>query len=503
VKALSELELRNIKKAFGAVVALKGASLSLKSGEIRAIFGGNGSGKSTLAKILGGSVFPNDGEIYIDGNRININSPISAIKHGIAVTSQELSLFPDRTVKQNLTLLNTPKKFLFFEDRITARSRAIKALERVGLTSILDKPVSELTDNQKYLVEFAKALLYEPHILVVDEITSALRREEVAMVGNILKEMAREGCIISFISHRMSEIFDICTSITVLRNGEVINNYQIGDVTERILLRDMIGSDPELRHQHGGESVAGISGNGKTVLSVKGLEIDGFSGASIDLELKEGQILGIAGLQGQGQSHLLKQLFSLFGPVEMELGSKKKRITSPISAIANGIGYLTGDRVKDGVFVGRSVAENLNLVNDIVLNRKPLKNDEVLQKYNVKYKSAALPIETLSGGNQQKVVLSRWTSVRPVILLADDPTKGIDVSSKLDVYEIFREMALQGSAIVFVSSEDEELVEMAKETDNYSVAVMYNGRIVRRLYGSEITTSNIISASVAGGQKTR
>lgn len=500
---MAELELRNMKKAFGAVVALKGANLSLKSGEIRAIFGGNGSGKSTLAKILGGSVFPNDGEIYIDGNKSKIDSPISAIKHGIAVTSQELSLFPDRTVKQNLTLLNTPKKFLFFEDNIAARSRAFKALERVRLTPLLDKPVSELTDNQKYLVEFAKALLYEPRILVVDEITSALRREEVALVGNILKEMAKQGCIISFISHRMSEIFDICTSVTVLRNGEVINNYQIGDVTEHMLLTDMIGSDPDLRHQHGSESVAETSGSGKTVLSVKGLEINGFAGASIDIELQEGEILGVAGLQGQGQSHLLKQLFSLFGPVEMELGNKKKRITSPISAISNGIGYLTGDRVKDGVFVGRSIAENLNLVNDIVLNRKPLKNDEVLQKYNVKYKSAALPIETLSGGNQQKVVLSRWTSVRPVILLADDPTKGIDVSSKLDVYEIFREMALQGSAIIFVSSEDEELVEMAKETDKYSVAVMYNGRIVRRLYGSEITTANIISASVAGGQKIR
>jgi ABC-type sugar transport system ATPase subunit len=265
----------------------------------------------------------------------------------------------------------------------------------------------------------------------------------------------------------------------------------------------MIGSDPDLRHQHGSEPAVEASGKGKTVLSVKGLEINGFSGASIDLDLKEGEILGVAGLQGQGQSHLLKQLFSLFGPVEMELDNRKKRITSPISAIANGIGYLTGDRVKDGVFMGRSIAENLNLVNDIVLKRKPLKNDEVLQKYNVKYKSAALPIETLSGGNQQKVVLSRWTSVRPVILLADDPTKGIDVSSKLDVYEIFREMALQGSAIVFVSSEDEELVEMAKETSKYSVAVMYNGRIVRRLYGAEITTANIISASVAGGQKTR
>ena len=498
---MSELEFRNISKAFGAVVALKGASLSIKSEEIRAIFGGNGSGKSTLAKILGGSVFKNDGEIFIDGKKIEIDSPISAIKHGISVTSQELSLFPMRTVRQNLTLLNTPKKFLFFVDRVNTRSRAVKALERVGLTALLDVLVAELTDNQKYLVEFAKALLYNPRILIVDEITSALRREEVLLVGNILKQLANEGCIVAFISHRMSEIFDICTSVTVLRNGEVINTYQIGDVTEHQLLTDMIGSDPDLRHQHERDTTVKISGENKMALSIKGLEVDGFSGGPIDLELKEGEILGVAGLQGQGQSSLLKQIFSLYGPIEMELNETKKRIKNPIAAISHGIGYLTGDRVKDGVFIGRSIGENLDLVNNIVLKRKPLDVDEVLQKYNVKYKSAALQIETLSGGNQQKVVLSRWTSVRPAVLLADDPTKGIDVASKLDVYEIFRQMSQQGSAILFVSSEDEELVAMAKETENYSVAVMYNGRIVERLYGSEITTSNIISASISGGRK--
>jgi ABC-type sugar transport system ATPase subunit len=501
VRALSELEFRNINKTFGAVVALKSASLLIKSGEIRAIFGGNGSGKSTLAKILGGSVYPNDGDIYIDGKKSKINSPISAIKHGIAVTSQELSLFPYRTVRQNLTLLNTPKKFLFFENRTIARSRAVKALERVGLAPLLDTPITELTDNQKYLVEFAKALLYNPRILAVDEITSTLRREEVSLVGKILKEMANEGCIIAFISHRMSEIFDICTSVTVLRNGEVINTYQISNATEHLLLADMIGSDPDLRQQHDGKQVPETSSGGKIALSVKGLKINAFSGGPMDLELQEGEILGVAGLQGQGQSHLLKTLFSLYGPIEMDLDGKQKHITSAGSAISNGIGYLTGDRIKEGVFVGRSIGENLDLVNNIVLKHTPLKNDEVLQKYNVKYKSAAFPIETLSGGNQQKVVLSRWTSVSPAVLLADDPTKGIDVSSKLDVYDIFREMAQRGSAIIFVSSEDEELVEMAKKTKNYSVAVMYNGRIIKRLYGSEITTANIISASVSGGQK--
>ncbi len=497
---MSELEFRNINKAFGAVVALKNASLSVKSGEIRAIFGGNGSGKSTLAKILGGSVFKNDGEILIDGKKTEMKSPISAIRHGVAVTSQELSLLPNRTVLQNLTLLNTPKRFLFFENRAAARSRATKALERVGLVSLLNTPVLNLSDNQKHLIEFAKALLCNPRILVIDEITSPLRGEEVALVGKILKEIASKGRIILYISHRMNEIFDICTSVTVLRNGEVINTYPIDKVSEHILLTDMIGSELGKRHRDD-KVVAQSTGDRKTALSVKGIKIKGFSSEPVNLELKEGEILGIAGLQGQGQSELLKYIFGLYGTLEVEIGGKKKKITSPISAISNGMGYLTGDRPKEGVFYGRTIGENLDLVNNLVLKREALKDDEVLKRYGVKYKSITLPIETLSGGNQQKVVLSRWTSVRPAVLLADDPTKGIDVSSKLEVYDIFRQIAREKSAIIFVSSDDEELVVMAQNTDNYSVAIMYNGRIINRLYGAQITTANIISSSIPGGKR--
>ncbi|MBT4644635.1 MAG: sugar ABC transporter ATP-binding protein [Deltaproteobacteria bacterium] len=497
---MSELECRDFSKAFGAVVALKGVGFSVKSGDIRALFGGNGSGKSTCAKILGGSVFKNDGEIYIDGKKIEIDSPISAIKQGIAVTSQELSLFPKQTVNQNLILLDTPKKFLFFQDRAAARSKALSALERVGLPTLLDTLVSQLTDSQMYLVEFAKALILKPRILVVDEITSSLGHQEVAIVAKILKEMAAEGCIILYISHRVIEIFDICSSVTVLRNGEVVNTYQTSRVTEQMLLTDMIGSKlPVLEQHESGKQAGKKSGDCRTALSAKGLRIRGFSGDTIDLELKAGEILGVAGLQGQGKARLVKRLFGLSEPLEMELSGKKKRIIDPITAISNGIGYLTGDRVNEGVFYGRSIGENLNLVNNVVLKYEPLKIDDVLQKNKVKYKSSALPIETLSGGNQQKVVLLRWTSLRPNILLADDPTKGIDIASKLDVYEIFRQMARQGSAIVFVSSDEEELVSMGRNTDHYSVAVMYDGKIVKRLYGSDITTANIISASIPTG----
>jgi len=496
-----DLEMLNVRKSFGAVVALKGAGLSVKRGEICSLLGGNGSGKSTLAKILGGSVRKDDGEILVDGKKIEIGSPISAIGHGIAVTSQELSLFPNRTVLQNLSLLNIPKKFLFYEDRAVARSRAIRALERVGLESMLDSPVSKLSDNRKYLVEFAKALLFEPKILIVDEITSALRRDEVALVGKILRELAAEGCSVLFISHRLNEIFDICSTVTILRNGEVVNTYNLVEVDENTLLSDMIGIEAKKRlaSRMVNEGID-AAGRGETLLSAKGVTVLGYTGGPVNIELKKGEILGVSGLQGQGQSELLKSLYGIYGPIDVEIDGEKKKIENPRSAIAAGMGYLTGDRIKDGVFIGRSIGENLVAVNDVVLDRPSLDGDIMLQKSNVKYKSANDPIETLSGGNQQKVVIARWTSVDRKIILADDPTKGIDVAARRDVHEVFRQMASGGAAVVFVSSDDEELVTMAETTENYSVVIMYNGAFVKRLYGKDINTNNIISASIPGGE---
>ena len=498
---MPDLELRNVRKAFGAVVALKGVSLSAKSGEICSLLGGNGSGKSTLAKILGGSVFKDGGEIIVDGEKIEIHSPISAIRHGIAVTSQELSLLPNRTVLQNLSLLDVPRKFLFFEDRAAARSRAQKVLERVGLESMLFSLVSELSDNQKYLVEFAKALLFEPKILIVDEITSALRREEVALVGEIVKELAARGSTVLFITHRLNEIFDICSTVTILRNGEVANAYNLAEADENMLLSDMIGIEAKKRLDSRIVNERSDAPNAsETLLSVQGLGVPGHSGGPVDITLKRGEILGVSGLQGQGQSELLKALFGIFGAIDIEIGGERRKIENPRSAIAAGIGYLTGDRIRDGVFVGRSIGENLVPVNNVVLKLPRLDCNKVLQASNVKYKSASAPIETLSGGNQQKVIIARWTSVDRKVILADDPTKGIDVAARRDVHDVFRQLASGGAAIIFVSSDDEELVTMAKASENFSVVVMYNGAFVKHLYGKDINTNNIISASLPGGE---
>ena len=221
----------------------------------------------------------------------------------------------------------------------------------------------------------------------------------------------------------------------------------------------------------------------------------------MSFQVRKGEILGIAGLKGQGQSKLLQLLFGMHGPISVSLNGEELKIESPRKAIRKGIAFLTGDRVLDGIFMGRSISENLEVVNNIVFKRNQNKAEEILDQYNVRYTSAAQPIETLSGGNQQKVVIARWTSTQPRILLADDPTKGIDVAARKDVYDIFLDLAMTGSAVIFVSSDDEELARIRQITDLYRVCIMYAGRIVQVLEGEDITISNIISASLPRGEE--
>ncbi len=492
---MAEIEYKHISKNFGAVKALVDVSFHVSSGEIRALLGGNGSGKSTLARITGGTVGQSSGEIWLDGEQIEINSPLESRKHGIAVTSQELSLFPRMTVVDNLSLLKVPKKLGIFADKAALRKRALEALEQVGLSHRADDRVGELPDDEKYLVEFAKAILFKPSILVVDEITSALRREEVEMVSEIIKKMAAEGCCILFISHRLNEIFDICTSISVLRNGELINTYKTEEATPRILLIDMIGRDPFQNH-------AEINFNNMEtqetdiVLSVKNLHIPGFADSDLSFDLHKGEILGIAGLQGMGQSELLRMLYGMYMPTKFEYKGKEYTASAPEKVIQKGIGFLSGDRVTEGVFAYRSIGENCEVVNNLTLKRPAIDRDEVLKKNHVKYDKAYQPVSTLSGGNQQKVVISRWSVVEPDVLLCDDPTKGIDVAARFDVHDMLKNMAEKGSGIIFVSSDDEELATIAQSAPYFSVAVMYEGNIIKILRGADISVTNIIAASM-------
>ena len=483
---------KNIAKRYGSVVAIQEATLEIRQGEIRAILGGNGSGKSTLAKIIGGAVFPDAGEIIFEGKPYRAASPAQAKQQKVIFTSQELSLLTNLTVEENLVLPSIPTKGKLFTNRKEMRKQALQVLERVGLAHIAQVPVEYLPENQKFMVEFCKALLQQPKLLIIDEITSALFREEVEIFKQIVKELSRQGTGILFISHRMSEIFSLCDSVTVMRNGQVIGTYGIADVNEDMLVEMLTGTKAKSAVK---PAVEHIEVADKILLSVKDMPLPTF-GTRISLDVKHGEMIGVAGLQGQGQSDFVRTLFGMMGPVHFRLDGKEVQIHSVRKSVKEGLAFLSGDREREGTFSIRSISENLEAVNTGALRRKPLNQNKLLEAYGVKFDSVRQPIRTLSGGNQQKVVIARWTGAKPKVLLADDPTKGIDVQARRDVHSIFSELTAGGSAVIMVSSDDEELVNLTKGHPNARVLVMYGGQIMHTLRGDDITVHNIISASL-------
>lgn len=484
----------NISKSFGSVVALRDASISVSSGEVRALLGGNGSGKSTLAKILGGVVAPDSGKVTLDGSPFLASSPIAARKRRVVITSQELSLFSNLSVIENLNIFKTPRKGPF-TSRQKMQERAMEALRYLGLERIADSSIDELPPNELYMLELAKALVQDPEVLVIDEVTSALFREDVKVVKRVLGDLRKKGVAVIFISHRMNEIMDLSDSVTVMRNGEIIDTLVTKDVDPARLLALMTGRTAE-------EGTAAPSHDGarsgEEVLRLSGYPLLEF-GSTIDLTLHEGEIVGIAGLQGHGQSTLIRKIFGLYGGDDkIEYCGKQLSNKTPMAAAKRKIAFISGDRVGEGVFPERSVSENLNCITNLIFKDRSGKDLDVLAKFNVRYKSPRQQITSLSGGNQQKVVMARWMSAGPKLLLADDPTKGIDVQARRDIHKILCEMAESGTAIMMVSSDDDELVELTKMAQDARVLVMYEGAIVKELKGSEISVQNIINYSLTG-----
>ncbi|GIM45520.1 sugar ABC transporter ATP-binding protein [Collibacillus ludicampi] len=492
------LRCQNIKKSFGSVVALSNATLSVEKGEIRALLGGNGSGKSTLARILGGAIKPDEGQIELYEKPCALRSPAYSKRQGIVITSQELSLFTNLSVEMNLLMCNIPKRLGLFTDHKELREKALFILKEMQLDHLLGKKVSDLSPNQQYLIEFAKALIQKPKILIVDEITSALYREEVEIVKTMLRYLKNEGASVLFISHRMSEIYSICDSVTVMRNGETIETVGIEEKDQNELLSMMSGREVVDKFPliHSIENESNISEH--PVLSVPELYLTQFK-TRIKLDIRPGEFVGIAGLQGHGQSDLVRTLFGMKGTVNLYINGVKKHIASPRHAVNEGLAFISGDREHEGVFAGRSLSENLSAVKKLVMKQKNIDEKQLLHEYGVKFDTPKQPIKTLSGGNQQKVVIGRWIITKPLILLADDPTKGIDVQARLDVHRIMCDLIKEGSSVIFVSSDDEELVQLSRMAPMSRILVMYEGEIVRILSGSEISTENIVSASILRG----
>jgi len=488
-----ELICKEIKKRFGSVIALSNATLTVKSGEVRALVGGNGSGKSTLSKILGGSALQDSGEVLLDGQPYAVKSPIEAKHKGVIITSQELSLLPNLNIVENVCLCNMDrKKRSAFLDYHKMEQRTRKVLKRLGKEHLIDKEINMLPTNEQYLLELAKALVQIPRVLIIDEITSALYKGDVALVKTILEELKQKGVVILFISHRLNEVFDLCDSVTVLRNGDTVGTFKSAELSEMQLISYMSGRD--VTQEHVVDRSVIKSGDQKVILEAK-VHLEEFD-KDIELNVVQGEFIGVAGLDGQGQSEMLRTLFGMGQPVDLTFYGQQRRITSPSKAIKTGFAFLSGNREREGIFKERSIAENFNAVNHLVLNRKQDEDvDTCLKKNGVKYHGTKDLITSLSGGNQQKVVIARWTYTGARILLADDPTKGIDIQARRDAHETFCRMIQEGASVIMISSDDEELVETSKMMPLARVIVMYEGQIARTLIGEDINLEAIAASS--------
>ena len=496
----SHLRLTGITKRYGGVTALDDVDFACELGSIHAVLGENGAGKSTLIKTMAGVVRPDEGEITLDGRPVSFASPAEANAAGIVCIFQELSLLPDLSVADNISIAAPPRRFGLI-DRRAQRRRAEELLARIRCEDV--NPLSrvrELSLSRRQMVEIAKALGQDPSVLILDEATSALTAADVENVFEILRILKDENIAILTISHRMHEIEAVADRCSVFRNGRRIDTFDQGTRSADEIVRMMIGRDieahfpPKRRRTENGVA----------------LETRGFGWAGrlhdIDLTLGKGEILGLGGLDGQGQKELLLGLFGVLrGTVgEIVVDGEVARIDSPATAKGDalGIALIPEDRKTEGLMLPMSIADNLTIASLARLSNGPLVDraalervvDEGIARMRIKVGSPADPVATLSGGNQQKVVIAKWLMTEPRVILLNDPTRGIDVGTKQEIYALLRELAEAGAAILYYSTDYEELIGCCDR-----VLVMVDGRVVRELEGDDIDERNIIASALNAG----
>ncbi|HYD97844.1 MAG TPA: sugar ABC transporter ATP-binding protein [Alphaproteobacteria bacterium] len=492
------LAARHITKRFGGVVALSDGALTVERGEVHVLIGANGCGKSTLCKIVTGAVAPDGGEILFDGRAVSFASPKAARAAGISVFYQELSLVPQLTVAQNIMLGVEPSRGGFVDEAaLRARAEALIALmaEAAGPGFGPDAYVGDLGIDQKSIVEILKALAAKPRLVIFDEATSSLDRRQVAAFFDLVRRLKAEGTAIIFISHRMEEIFAIGDRITVMRNGATVAALDLAATDRDAIVAHMVGDRPPAP-----PAALAKREPGAPVLTVEGL--CGPKLRDVSLELRRGEIVGLGGLHGQGQSELLLSLFGA-APVAggtMRLDGQALRPDRPLAAMRHGIAYVSGDRGRSGVFAQRPIFENfaqaaLSKGRGLAVRRGGLmaRIAPIAERLKLRFPGYAAPVRELSGGNQQKVVIGRWLATAPAVLLLDDPTKGIDVGAKADLYAILAELCREGVAVLLYSSEDSELLTNADR-----ILVFNGGRVVETLSGAALNEHALYRAALGG-----
>ena len=489
--------MEGISKRYGGVVALDHAGLDVRSGRIHAVLGENGAGKSTLIKTMSGVVQPDEGTMLLDGRQARFKSPAAAGDAGIVCVFQELSLVPDLSVADNIVIRNPPTHFGMI-DRRAQRRRAEEALARAGATDVHPLAlVKDLPLSRRQMVEIAKALSQQPKLLILDEATSALTAADVAKVFDVLKRLRAEGLALVYISHRMHEIDELADDCTVFRNGRNVASYAAGTKSDQEVIELMIGR--EYSHVFPPRAARVVPG-GPPVLACERLSwTDRLR--DVSLAVGSGEVVGLGGLDGQGQRELLLAFFGVLRDLRgrIEIAGQPERISSPEQAAKIGMALIPEDRKTEGLMLPMTVGENLSFASfgriapRGIIDRRTESDltSEMVKLLAIRTAGTAIPVGQLSGGNQQKVVIAKWLMNKPRIILLNDPTRGIDVGTKQEIYQLLRGLADAGAAILFYSTDYAELIGCCDR-----VAVMYDGAVIRELEGSEITERALVASAL-------
>ena len=485
------LDVRGVSKKFPGVLALDNVDLTLGAGEIVAVLGENGAGKSTLMKILAGVQSADSGSIKVDGKEVSLSSVHAALDQGIALIHQELNLADNLDVGANIFLGREPRRLGVMIDRGRIRAEAGQYLERVGLAVDPDLLVSGLTIGRQQMVEIAKALSVNARVLIMDEPTSSLSQKETEQLFVVIKDLARRGVSILYISHRLGEVVELADRVVVLRDGQNAGNLDRADINHDNMVRLMVGRDVSQFYPHEPHHP------GDTVLELDKVITPAHPNHPISFSVKRGEIVGISGLVGAGRTELLETLFgvtpALSGSIKIE--DQVCEVGTPIQAIRAGLALVPEDRKQQGLILEMAVKDNVTLATLSRDQRKGFLNRtkereisaRMIKELNVKTPSEDQDVRLLSGGNQQKVVLGKWLAQEPKVLLLDEPTRGIDVGAKAEIYALMEALARKGVAIVFVSSEMEEILGMSDRT-----LVMHEGRMTGELQRSELSEEAVM-----------
>ncbi|KEH90811.1 MULTISPECIES: sugar ABC transporter ATP-binding protein [Clostridium] len=490
------LKMQGISKSFGTVKALQNINIEAYGGEVLALLGENGAGKSTLMKILSGVYTKDTGKIFIEGEEVFPHNIKEAEKLGVSIIHQELSVLPNLTVAENIFLGN--EKFSKFTRRINKsiiNERSALFLEQIGCKVNPNTLVKDVNVGDRQMIEIAKALTKNSRIIIMDEPTTALTDVETKKLFEVIERLKEKGIAIIYISHRMEELFAICDRVTVLRDGQYVGDVKTSEIDQDGLIAMMVGR--KLEDQFPYKKVK----SGKTLLKVENLQYKNKVN-NVTFDIKSGEILGIAGLMGSGRTELAK---TIFGEYKKDSGNMfmegvKVNINSPKEGIKNGICYVSEDRKGEGLILDMTVGENMSLSNLSAyensfkkIDRKKEKEDikEYIKKLSVKTPSEGQLIKKLSGGNQQKAILAKWIMLSPKVLIIDEPTKGIDVGAKKEIYEVLNELKSDGKAIIMISSDMPEVLGISDR-----ILVMHEGKISGELSREEANQETIMAYAV-------